>query len=271
MSILLSSLLPPMVALTTSAARAHIPPETTAALRGPAGFAVLPGFLSTDQIHQLKEDVAELQSSGRFSVAGVGEAATKRIDGMVRKCEQCFIYPRVKHSGGGRGRDELYSLLDGVRTNIESGTGVQLDGLLTEGLYASYPNGGYYRRHIDSYPGTPQEIRRFSFLLYCNTEWQPSDGGCLRIHTDGGGEVAPAGVQPSYVDIEPRAGTLVLFRSDIPHEVLETSAERLAVAGWFNAPPQGSSVRRSLIAALGSTVVVGSALKFGALHGGSGD
>ena len=136
-----------------------------------------------------------------------------------------------------------------------------LDALLTEGLYAAYPNGGFYRRHIDSYPNTPQASRRFSYLLYLNDNWQESDGGCLRIHTDGGVEMAPIGAQPSFVDVEPRGGTLVLFRSDVPHEVLDTSSPRLAVAGWFNAPPTASSARRMVIAALVGTLVVGGAIK----------
>ena len=71
-------------------------------------------------------------------------------------------------------------------------------------------------------------------------------------------------------DIAPEGGTLVLFDSvSMPHEVLDTDAQRLAVAGWFNKPVQGSSDRRQLITYLGGALVVGSAVKFalGALGG----
>ena len=61
--------------------------------------------------------------------------------------------------------------------------------------------------------------------------WTEDDGGCLRLYTDGGGEEAPAGAAPSYVDVEPKAGTLVVFRSDlVPHEVLDTTAPRVVDA-----------------------------------------
>ena len=73
-----------------------------------------------------------------------------------------------------------------------------------------------------------------------------------------------------HVDIAPRAGTLVVFRSDVPHEVLDTSASRLAMVGWFNAPPEGSSQRRTLIAGLPGALVVGSGVK-AVLGGGGGD
>jgi len=229
------------------------------------GFAVVPNFLTTADVELLRKDVTHLSGSGQFRAAGVGDAGTNRIADEVRRCEQCFLYPRGKYESQGLGeaRQMVYSVLDSVRNDLQAGTSVELEPLLTEGAYMSYPNGGFYRRHIDSYPGTPQEIRKFSYLLYCNPEWQPADGGCLRIHLDGGLEVAPASAPPRFHDVEPRAGTLVLFRSDVPHEVLDTAASRLAIAGWFNAPPKGSSTRRSLIAALGGAVAVGSVLKFG--------
>jgi len=252
--------------ITCIATASALSPPTAAiqrlSSRGP-GFAVVENFLSPLQVGLLKEDVAHLQEEGRFKIAGVGEATTNRVADEVRRCEQCFLFPRVKHGGGGHqdGRGMLYSVLDDIRDSLQLETGERLDGLLTEGLYAAYPSGGYYRRHIDSYANTPQALRKFSYLIYCNEEWTESDGGCLRVHTDGGSELAPAGSAPSFVDVQPKAGTLVLFRSDVPHEVLDTSAPRLAVAGWFNAPPEGSSERRKLIAALAGALIVGNGVK----------
>lgn len=225
------------------------------------GFTVVPDYLPAPAVSALVADVAALRSQGSFTTAGVGEASTNRMDGAVRRCEQCFVYPK-RGGGDAGGRAELYGVLDGLRASLEAGAGVALDGPLTEGLYASYPNGGFYRRHVDAVAGTASEIRQWSYLLYLNEQWAEADGGALRIHTDGGGELPPPGAPPSFVDVAPRAGTLVLFDSArVPHEVLDTSAERLAVAGWFNTPPKGSGARRSLIAALGGAVVVGGAAK----------
>lgn len=249
-------------------------PPTTALRRlmpGGPGFAVVENFLPQHQVALLKEDVAVLQREGRFELAGVGAGERNRLSDTVRRCEQCFLYPKIKHGGGGQqeARSMLYSVLDSVRTSLQQETGEALDGLLTEGLYAAYPQGGYYRRHIDSYSNTPQALRKFSFLLYANDAWKESDGGHLRIHTDGGGELAPPGAPASFVDVEPRAGTLVLFRSDVPHEVLDTNAARLAAVGWFNAPPEGSSERRTLIGVLGAATLVGLLQK--TLSGRDGD
>ena len=146
-------------------------------------------------------------------------------------------------------------------SDLQEFTGESLSSILTEGLYACYPEGGYYRRHVDSNALTSQSLRLFSFLIYLNEGWQESDGGCLRIHTDGGGDVPASSAAPSYVDVPPRAGTLVLFRSNIPHEVLDTSKPRMAVAGWFNKPPDGETERRRFIAGLAGVLGVGSGAK----------
>ena len=54
---------------------------------------------------------------------------------------------------------------------------------------------------------------------------------------DAGGDFLPEGDEPNYLDVEPKGGTLVLFESDkLPHEVLDTNAERVAVIGWYNRP-----------------------------------
>ena len=59
---------------------------------------------------------------------------------------------------------------------------------------------------------------------------------------------------------------------DSPHEVLDTDAQRLAVAGWLNRPVEGSDTRRKLIAGLAGALLVGNGVKFGlaALQGGDG-
>lgn len=239
---------------------------------GGPGYAVVEDFISPTQVKLLKRDVAHLAEHGQFNVAGVGDSSTNRVATDVRRCEQSFLFPKIKYEASGTpdSRKMLYPLLDDLREKLASNTGEALEPLLTEGAYMSYPNGGFYRRHIDSYANTPQALRKYSYLIYCNEGWTPEDGGCLRIHLDGGGEEAPAGAAPAYVDVEPRAGTLVVFRSDVPHEVLETSAERLAIAGWFNAPPEGSAERRSTIVRLGAALVLGSAIKFGVLSGRGG-
>ena len=230
------------------------------------GFVVVDGFAPASTVSALNKDIASLHTDGRFAVAGVGEASTNRVDNTVRICEQCFVYPRGKQRGFGDAgsREQLYGIVEGLREELHADGGIPLDGLLTEGLLAYYPNGGYYKRHVDAAPGTASELRAWSYLLYLNDGWQEADGGKLRIFTDGGGEEAPPGAPASFVDVSPRAGTLVLFDSSrVPHEVLETSSPRRALVGWYSRQLEGSGERRSLIAKLGAAVAVGTAVRLG--------
>jgi SM-20-related protein len=80
-------------------------------------------------------------------------------------------------------------------------------------------------------------LREFSLLLYLNKYWEEENGGPSRLHMDSGGNFLPEGEEANFQDVDPCGGTLVLFESDkLPHEVLDTQAERVAIVGWYNRP-----------------------------------
>ena len=122
------------------------------------GWVVVDDFCSPATVRSLVAEFGALQAAGRFSVAGVGEAgSTKRIDNSVRRCEQCFVFPKGRQPGFDL--NALYNTVDGLQAALHDSAGKPLDGLLTEGLFASYPNGGYYRRHVDAATGTTSALR----------------------------------------------------------------------------------------------------------------
>ncbi len=200
--------------------------------------------------------------------------STNTLNTNIRVAETCFIGENKLSDATNAARDdELYTILDTVRTDLSGNPMLDvmndadgeliraspaLDKSLTELLYAYYPRGGYYRRHVDAVQNSASVLRCYSLLLYLNVnsnvsgnvsgndsdndndklKWDSeTNGGCLRIHLDSGGDFLPQGESPNYIDVEPDGGTLVLFKSDkIPHEVLDTAAERTAVVGWYNRP-----------------------------------
>jgi predicted 2-oxoglutarate/Fe(II)-dependent dioxygenase YbiX len=88
--------------------------------------------------------------------------------------------------------------------------------------FLRYPEGGFYRAHRDVVPGSNEFPRRISIVVFLTSAGEGCEGGSLRLY---GGE---------QVDIPPRAGTLVAFPSDVPHEVLPvTAGSRDAVVDWF--------------------------------------
>ena len=78
-----------------------------------------------------------------------------------------------------------------------------------ESHFALYPPGAFYQKHLDRF--RDDDRRTLSAVFYLNADWQPEQGGALRLYPEGGGEL----------DVLPTAGTLVLFMSaELPHEVL---------------------------------------------------
>lgn len=78
-------------------------------------------------------------------------------------------------------------------------------------------------KHVDD--ALAHRGRRLTCIAYCNDGWEPSHGGSLRLHVQGGAR-----------DVEPLDGRLVLFWSDsrCPHEVLPAHRERYAVSVWYS-------------------------------------
>jgi SM-20-related protein len=233
--------------------QAHIHTRTTLFVQAPAAiprlsdqdfsaldkkkYLVVPDFIDTDLQDSLRQDVYNLRKLGKFQQARIGEGTTNELNTQIRIAETCFIGNDKLQDVPLASRTRLYEILDQVRSDLMEHTKQPLDNRLTELLYAYYPQGGYYRRHRDAVPGSTSTLREYSLLLYLNKDWQDSYKGALRVHFDSGGDELPKGQEPNFVDVSPKGGTLVVFSSDaLPHEVLDTQMERIAVVGWYNRP-----------------------------------
>ena len=212
-----------------------LPPSSIAELNS-QGYCVIPNFLSEDLQASLRDDVALLRSSSKFAIAKIGQDSTNALNQEIRVAETCFLGASKNDQPKSAARDQLYQILSNVRVELATAFGTNLDANLDELLYAYYPKGGFYRRHRDAIPGSASVLRSYSLLLYLNEGvWNQRQGGQLRLHMDSGGDFLPEGHAPEFVDILPQGGTLVLLQSDlIPHEVLDTNSERIAVVGWYN-------------------------------------
>ena len=92
---------------------------------------------------------------------------------------------------------------------------------------AYYPEGSFYKRHVDQFKERNNRI--LSFALYLNPDWQPAHEGELIIYKD-----------EKAIKISPIKSRLVLFKSaGLEHEVTLTYNERLSVTGWMLNNPIG--------------------------------
>lgn len=177
-------------------------------------WAVLP----TDRYlcEKLLQCALEHRQTGRFKTAQITAPVTHQSE-AIRNDQTYWLEPTDNKLDG----IELSTLksLNQLTEDIKNYFRLPLKEL--ECHYSIYEPGHYYRRHTDV---TLKENRRlFSFVVYLNPEWQLGDGGQL---------VGYSGSDRIF-SIVPRAGQMVIFKSEIEHEVLKTNRTRYALTGWM--------------------------------------
>jgi SM-20-related protein len=181
------------------------------------GISIRDRFLSVEEIEALRGCARVREARGDFSAARIGAGAAAQRRAAIRGDFTCWLRePLLPPERALRDRLEEFRL----QMNRDSFLGL----FELELHYARYPPGAAYARHVDQPQGSAQ--RRLSMALYLNPDWQPGDGGVLRIFgTDG-----------QVLDVEPLCGRLVCFlTSEREHEVLPVRRERLSISGWFRA------------------------------------
>jgi SM-20-related protein len=184
------------------------------------GYGVIDHFLSREEFLQIKEVADNHKVEGNFKKAGIGTAQDFQIDKQIRGDYIRWIDPAKAAASTqlylGRMRELMHYI---NRTCFLSLKDVELH-------YTVYPVGTVYKRHLDQF--RHDDHRRLSVICYLNADWQPENGGQLRMY------LPQADGSEETVDILPNGGKLACFRSDlIEHEVLPATRERYSLTGWM--------------------------------------
>lgn len=91
----------------------------------------------------------------------------------------------------------------------------------SEAHYACYPAGFGYQWHSDNPAGRDERV--ISAVFYLNDEWTASDGGALEIIDKHG----------SHHSVMPVANRLIIFDSDMQHQVQIAHRQRYSIATWM--------------------------------------
>jgi SM-20-related protein len=183
------------------------------------GWGVVDGFLAPRLLDELRARCEELHSIGTLRPARVGRGASERHDPTVRGDFISWLSEPEQSA-----EQQLLKRLEELRVamNRELMTGIED----FQGHFAVYPAGAAYARHNDRSVGT--DVRAISLALYLNDDWQPDEGGELRMYI--GAE--------KVVDVLPEGGRLVAFQSDrFEHEVLPAKRPRMSFTGWYRRRP----------------------------------
>ncbi|WP_434729005.1 2OG-Fe(II) oxygenase [Pseudomonas soli] len=172
-------------------------------------------FLPDELSRALAAECRRRYAEGELNPAGIGRGAAQEIREAIRGDQIQWIDP-----GESEVCDRYLGAMDSLRQAINRGLFLGLEDF--ECHFALYPQGAFYKRHLDRF--RDDDRRMVSAVLYLNEGWQPQDGGQLRMFLKGDVEH----------DVAPLAGSLVVFLSgEVPHEVLPAGRERLSLTGWF--------------------------------------
>lgn len=183
------------------------------------GWSLQSSFLSSDVTHELAAECRKRYAEGALAPAAIGRGEEQTVHEGIRGDHIHWL-----ETGQADVCDAYLALIDELRQTLNRELFLGLEEF--ECHFALYPPGAFYQTHLDRF--RDDDSRCITAVLYLNPDWQPTDGGALRMHfTDG-----------SSQDISPLAGELLMFLSaDFPHEVLVTQAERLSLTGWFRRRP----------------------------------
>lgn len=185
------------------------------------GWCVRDGFAGGDEARAARGAGERLDAAGGLAEAGVGRGAGHRRDGAVRG-------DRIGWLGGHLGVPvfaRAQARFEGLRGELNRAAYL---GLSEIGLQiAVYPGGGAgYVRHRDAFAGSIN--RKITAIWYLNPDWQPADGGRLRLFV------------PGDPVVEPVLDRLVVFFSErIEHAVEPAFATRWAMTAWMRQSDPG--------------------------------
>jgi SM-20-related protein len=184
------------------------------------GWAVMPLSLSREDGADLRNECAALYADGAFRRAGVGRGESLQVSDTIRRDEIMWL----DHGEASVHQIAYIAKLEILRLALNQRFFLGLFDY--EGHFAIYPEGAFYKAHLDRHAGTRDRI--VTVIVYLNADWKPGDGGELKLWT------SPQGRDGSFELIEPRMGTLVCFMAeDIWHEVLPATKQRMSITGWF--------------------------------------
>lgn len=165
----------------------------------------------------LRNEVEILDRTEALMKAGVGRGTDLLRDRSVRRDKIAWL------QGETAVQAELFDFFESVRLGLNQRLFLGLKRF--EAHYATYHEGDFYRRHVDSFQGRASRV--VSLVLYLNEGWEEADGGALQVfNRENQNEVCGT--------VLPEEGRMALFMSEeIPHEVLPANRTRYSIACWF--------------------------------------
>lgn len=177
-------------------------------------YCVLDNFITDEKVLSLVQKINLLSENNQMKQAGIGKNAEHLTNTDIRSD---FIYWLDEND------KDLQSLFFDFINQLTLALNRRFYlGLNNHEFHlALYPPGSFYKKHRDAFKR--DDARKITVILYLNLNWIKEDGGELVLYNEDG----------TSLTIEPISGRLLVFESELEHEVLMSKNNRYSLTGWI--------------------------------------
>jgi SM-20-related protein len=183
-------------------------------------YSIADGFFSSEEIEALRNSLLQKYDAEQFKKSAIGNQANEKVMSAVRGDFILWLDESQADSAEKAFFEKIHDFAGYLNRTCYMGIQRQ------EFHYALYPEGTFYKRHLDTFQN--DKSRKLSVVCYLNSEdWKPEFGGELTIYTNKNGT-------EEAINIYPLAGRVVVFESQLlEHEVKSVKQPRLSITGWL--------------------------------------
>lgn len=183
-------------------------------------YSIADNFFKPEEVVRLRENLLKKFEQNNFKKSAIGNQANEQIMDAVRGDFILWLDEDKADEA-----EILYfnRINDFVQyLNRTCFLGIQDK----EFHYALYPEGTFYKRHLDTFQNDSR--RKLSMVCYLNEEhWQMDFGGELTIYKKEENS-------ETELNITPVQGRMVIFESQVlEHEVKPVRQPRFSITGWL--------------------------------------
>lgn len=182
------------------------------------GYSICDTFFEENLIRRLREAIKLRFEQRELIKAAIGNRVNESIEKTIRGDYIQWIDEGLANSAEKQFFDNVNAFKNYLNKTCFMGL------LHQEFHYAVYPQGTFYKKHIDTFQN--DDRRKLSLVCYLNDEsWKATNGGELVLYPEGLPEVS----------VNPLPGRIVIFESQrLEHEVKRVITDkRLSITGWL--------------------------------------
>ena len=184
-------------------------------------YSVIDNFFSTEEVEVLRNGLLAKYEEDQFKKSAIGNKTNELVEKEIRGDFILWLNEAEAGTVENVFFNRVNNLVDYLNRTCFMGI------LHKEFHYAVYPEGTFYKRHLDTFQN--DGTRKLSVVCYLNDEtWLEENGGELTIYVDENGD-------EKAIDLYPFPGRVVIFESqELEHEVQRVKhSKRLSITGWL--------------------------------------